>query len=87
MQADNVAHAPEFLSGDDGETVFIRSDLAMSAPEARNYAFTQGSNVSGWAVDVVEMLPVPDHFTEIEYEWAAVRDGTPDGVRYWRFQC
>jgi hypothetical protein len=81
-----AAIAPEILSGNDGEEHFIRADLAMSATEARGRALLDGQNLSGYAVDVVEMLPVPEHFREtFGWEWAVVPAGTPDAVTYWRF--
>jgi hypothetical protein len=81
-----MSSAPDFLSGDDGETVFVRGDLALSAPSARNQAFVFGCNVQGMEVDLVEMLPVPEHFTELDVDWAVVREGTEGAVTYWRFR-
>lgn len=79
--------APDSLSGDDGESVFIRRDLAPTVTAAKAYALQHlGDNLADMEVDEVEMLPVPEHFTGIDYEWATVRSGTPDAVAYWRFR-
>lgn len=77
---------PEHLIGDDGEVVFVRRDLAATLNAAEEAALGQGMNVHLWAADVVELLPVPEHFVEIDYEWAVVKPGTPGAVAYWRFQ-
>lgn len=77
---------PDFLSGDDGEAFFVRRDLAASPRAALSVGLREGTNLAGYAVDLVQMLPVPEHFIEIEYEWAVVRDGTPHAVTYWRFR-
>lgn len=85
MQPAKGATAPEVLAGDDGEVVFVRADLALSATHARGVALVEGYNLSGRDVDVVEMLPVPEHFTEIDYEWAVVKPGTPGATSFYRF--
>lgn len=82
----SVSAPPEFLTGDEGEVVFIRADLADSVTSARGLALAEGYNLADFDADVVEMLPVPEHFTAIEYEWATVKYGTPGGVPFWRFQ-
>lgn len=80
------SQAPEILEGQEGELVFVRADLALSATHARGVALTDGYNLSGFEVDLIEMLPVPDHFVGMDADWWPVRPGTPDAVSYWRFQ-
>lgn len=78
--------APDYLSGDEGETVFIRRDLALTETAARAWALEHdGSNLRWYEADEVEMLPVPEHFTELEVDWAVVESGTTSAVAYWRF--
>ena len=76
-----MTEAPELLT-DEGEVVFVRGDLAMSAPEARNAASIRDFDVAGMEVDVVSMAPDPKGV----YEWVVVADATPDAVRFWRFR-
>jgi hypothetical protein len=76
---------PEMLSGEDGEVVFVRRELGETATQARARALADGTNVLGMDVDEVEMLPVPEHFTGIEYEWATVKPGTEGAAPFWRF--
>jgi hypothetical protein len=81
---------PDFLSGEDGEVVFVPRSFAATATEARAVALREGFNVGGWGVDEVEMLPVPEHFLGFgvfDADWAVVRPGTPGAVAFWRFQC
>lgn len=79
--------APEHLHGADGESAFVRRDVVSTATEARAYLFAQsGSDWTGVEPDEVEMLPVPEHFIELEVEWAVVNPATPGAVAYWRFE-
>jgi hypothetical protein len=91
MQPDarSAAHtaAPEYLSDADGDAAFVRRDLGETPTLACEWALGQGVNLSQMEADPVEMLPVPEHFTDIEYEWAVVRGGTPGAVPYWRFRA
>jgi hypothetical protein len=83
--------APAIFSGDDGEVVFVRRDVAETVTAARAYALEhEGANLSHMEVDEVEMLEVPEHFIAIRrdlgHEWSVVRPGTPGAVTYWRFR-
>lgn len=78
---------PDLMSGNDGEVVFIRHDLAATETAARAYALEHdGQGLAGCVVDVIDMLPIPEHFINIDAEWWIVKPDTPDAVRYWRFQ-
>lgn len=83
--------APETLvEPNEGEIVWVRSDLATTATKAAEYALGVGYNVAGWSVDEVEMLPVPSHFKSLIEDfgsWGIVRAGTPWAISYWRFRC
>lgn len=82
-----IAQYAEMLTGAEGEVVFVRRDLAQTETAARAYALEHdGCNLTGYEVDEVEMLPVPDYFIGLDVEWATVRPGTPAAVRFWRFQ-
>jgi hypothetical protein len=85
--ADPAVSAPEYLAGEDGDVAFVRRDLGETPTLASEWALGQGVNLSQLEADPVEMLPVPEHFTDIEYEWAVVRGGTPGAVAYWRFRA
>lgn len=87
MTAAPLPAPPDFLFGPEGETVFVRCgrDFAATPAQARERALAEGCNVAGMEVDVVEMLPVPEHFTGIGMEWATVRERTPGAVSFWRF--
>jgi len=78
--------APDVLSGDEGESIFVRHDLAENETAARASALREGYSTDGYEAAVVEMLPVPEHFTGIDHEWATVHPGTPEAVKYWRFR-
>ncbi len=82
-----MSDAPDILTGDDGETVFIRRDLAQTPIQARAYALAHdGQNLAGYVADEVEMCEVPTHFTGIDMDWATVKPGTAGATRYWRFR-
>lgn len=88
MGEHDLSFPPSSLLGDEGEVVFIRRDLAQTVTQARAWAMAhEGMTLRGFDdVDEVEMLPVPDHFIGIEYDWAMVKTGTPGAVAYWRFR-
>ncbi len=81
-----AALSPDVLSGDDGEVVFVRSDVADTIVGIKSYALEQGYNLYDREVDEVEMLPVPEHFTEIDYDWSVVKPGTPGATSFYRFR-
>ena len=80
--------APDYLVGDEGETTFVRRDLADTPTSALAYVLEhEGANLSHYDADEVEMLEVPSYFTGIDDEWATVVPGTPGAVAYWRFRA
>lgn len=85
MSTAGANEPPEILYGNDGDTVFIRRDLAATDTAARAYALSEGTNLASFEADDVEMLPVPEHFV-VDEDWWVVRPGTPNAVAYWKFQ-
>lgn len=82
-----IPTVPPVLSGEDGETVFVpRAGTDDTELAARERALREGFSVTRMDAEEVEMLPVPEHFIGIEYEWATVKPGTLGAVAYWRFQ-
>lgn len=78
---------PDLLAGDEGETVFVRRDLATTVTAARAYALSQGYNLAAMEPDAVEMLPVPEWFINVDAEWWTVKPGTLGSIHYWRFRA
>lgn len=80
---------PGVLTGNEGEVVFVPVEEPVdTVTQARSRALAEGHNCTSLEYDRVEMLPIPEHFVELNDEatWWMVKPGTRGARRFWRFR-